>query len=360
MEYMFILGRDSELSLLELVSYFKSNNIAYHLVKHSGDVAVFSLPELDFKKLITKLGGTVKIGLVINNLDGLYFDANRIKYAISSYGKSDASDFKKRIKDHFKEQHVRAFCKKPKQGNVLMPSDVIRHSLVEDGFEFLVAHNFVARTIAIFDPSEHESRDVGTPVKDYLNVISIRLAKILINLSQARHNLLDPFCGYGTILQEALLMKLDVFGIELNPKVVAACKKNLIWLQNKYNPVGNWRVFCNDARNSSKIVTSVESVATEPYLGPFLKKLPSKEEASEIVAELEPLYYEVLKDLRRIVKGKVAIVVPRFRTRANDIISLPFLEIAKDAGFRPVNFAEVKLPVLYLTGKIEREIWVLE
>lgn len=360
MEYMFILGRDSELSLLELVSYFKGRNIEYHLVKHHGEVAVFSLPELDFKKMIEQLGGTVKIGLVIDNLDEVYFDSNRIRYAISPYGKGDVAGFKGRLKEHFKSQHVRAFCKKPKKGNVLMPTDVIHHDLIDSGFEFLVADDFVAKTIAVFDPSQHESRDVERPEKDYLNVVSIRLAKILINLSQPKHNLLDPFCGYGTILQEALLMNFDVFGIELDPKIVGACKKNLIWLQNKYRLEAKWRVFCNDVRNASKILTSVESVATEPYLGPFLKKQPSKEEALAIVDELEVLYFDVLEDLRKIVKGKVAIVVPRFRTRANEIISLPFAKMAKQVGFKPVNFSEVKLPVLYLTGKIEREIWVLE
>lgn len=264
------------------------------------------------------------------------------------------------MKEHFKSQHVRAFCKKPKRDNVLMPSDVLHHDLIDNGFEFLVADSFVARTIAVFDPSLHESRDVGRPEKDYLNVISIRLAKILINLSQPKHNLLDPFCGYGTILQEALLMDVDVFGIDLDQKIVSACKKNLIWLQNKYRFDAKWRVFCNDARNTSKILTAVDSVATEPYLGPFLKKQPSKDEAFFIVDELESLYSEVLNDLRRVVRGKVAIIIPRFRTRANQIISLPFEKIAKDAGFKPLHFPEVKLPVLYLTGKIEREIWVLE
>ncbi|MFH1332348.1 MAG: DNA methyltransferase [archaeon] len=359
MEYMFILGRDSELSLLELVSYFKNNNIGYHFVKRFGEAAVFSLPELDFKKLVMQLGGTVKIGVVLD-VDDLYFESNRIRYAVSAYGKQDVSHLKKEIKECFKHQHVRAFMKKPKQGTTLMPSDVLRHDLIDNGYEFLLAGDFVARTIAVFNPSEHETRDEKRPENDYLRTISIRLAKILINLSQSKHTLLDPFCGYGTILQEALLMNIDVFGIDSDSKAVAACKKNLIWLQNNYKFNAKWRVFNNDARNASKIITSVDSVATEPYLGPYLKKLPTKDDALAIVGDLEPLYSDMLKDLRKIVKGKVAIVVPRFRTRANDLIQLQFEKIAKDSGFRPVNFSEVKLPVLYLTGKIEREIWVLE
>ncbi len=359
MEYMFILGRDSELSLLEIVSYFKNNNINYHSVKRFGEAAIFSLPELDFKTMITKLGGTVKIG-VVTDLDELYFDSNRVKYAISVYGNSDASDAKKGIKKRFKEQHVRAFAKKPKQGKAVAPSDVVRHDLIDNGYEFLVADNFVARTIAVFDPAEHETRDEKRPEKDYLRTVSIRVAKILINLSQPKNTLLDPFCGYGTILQEALLMNVDVFGIDSDAKAVAGCKKNLIWLQNSYKFNAKWRVFNNDARNASRILTSVDSVATEPYLGPYLKKIPSKDEALRIVAELEPLYSEVLKDLRKVVKGKIAIVVPRFRTKANQVISLPFEKIVRESGFKPLNFEEVKLPVLYLTGKIEREIWVLE
>lgn len=356
---MFILGRDSELSLLELFSYFKSHGINYHLVKRSGVVAVFSLPELNFKVLIKNLGGTVKIGLVLN-LDDLFFESNRLRYAISPYSKAALPVFKKRIKEIFREQHVRAFMKKPKKGDVLTPSDVLHHDLVDNGFEFLVADSFIARTIAVFNPSLHESRDVGRPEKDYMNVVSIRLAKILVNLAQPKHTLLDPFCGYGTILQEALLMGYDVFGIDNNPGVVSACKKNLLWLGRSHKLVAKWRVFCNDARNSSKVLSSVDSVASEPYLGPFLKKIPSRDEALGIVAELEPLYSDVLADLRGIVKGRVAIVVPRFRTKSNQLISLPFESIARVAGFKPAVFSGVKLPVPYLTGRIEREIWVIE
>jgi tRNA G10 N-methylase Trm11 len=358
MEYMFILGRDSELSLLELVSYFKNKNIDYHLVAHHGDATVFSIPVLNFKKVIAELGGIVKIGQVID-LDDLFFESNRLRYGLSVYGNKD-SDAKERIKEKFKEQHVRAFMKKPKKEDVLTPSDVIRHDLIDNGIEFLVFDDYIAKTIAVFDPSEHEERDVKRPDVDYLNVISIRLAKILINLSQARNTLLDPFCGDGTILQEGLLMGLDVYGVDSDPKMIAACKKNLLWFQSHYKFPGKWRVFNNDARNSSKIITSVDAVATEPYLGPFLKRLPTKEEAIHVMEELQPIYFDILVDLRRIVKGKVAIVVPRFRTRANDLISMPFERIAKEAGFRPVQFKEVKTPVIYLTGKIEREIWILE
>ncbi|MFH1210507.1 MAG: hypothetical protein V1645_01190 [archaeon] len=358
MDYMFILGRDSELSLLELVSYFQNRNIKYHLVEHQGEVVVFSLPSLDFKKMIAELGGLVKVGLMINFND-LFFESNRIKYGISVYGMAKP-DVKSRVKSCFKEQHVRAFLKHPKKGDNLMPSEVIKHDLIDSGIEFLVFGHHVARTIAVFDPSEHETRDLKRPDVDYLNVISIRLAKILINLSQPKNTLLDPFCGDGTILQEGLLMGLDVYGVDSDPKMVAACKKNLLWLQNSYKFPGKWRVFNNDARDVSRIITKVDSVATEPYLGPFLKRIPTKDQALGIMAELEPLYAEFLSDLRKVVKGRVAIVVPRFRTKANDLVSMPFERIAKEAGFKPVQFKEVKVPVIYMTGKIEREIWVLE
>lgn len=360
MNFMFILGRDSELSFIELISYFNCKSIHYDLVDYSGEVAVFSIPKFDFKKAITQLGGIVKIGLVIQNLDNMIFVESKVKYALSVYNHADPSIFLGGLKSHFKEQRVRAFIKKPKKGVSLTPSDVISHKLIDEGFEFLISKDFVAKTVAVFDPSLHELRDESRPEKDYLKTISIRLAKILINLSQPNKSLLDPFCGYGTILQEALLMNFEVYGIDSDQKTVSACKKNMAWLQAKYKPSGNWRVFCNDARNVSKVVTNVDSVATEPYLGPFLKKIPSKNEALRIISDLEPVYSAFLKELRKVVKGKVAMIVPRFRTKDNTIISMDFSGMLLASGFKSVSFPIVKIPVIYLTGKIEREIWVFE
>ena len=64
MQYMFIFGRDPELSLLELVSYLNLRNIRHRMVDSSELAAVVEMEKLDFGTLIRNLGGTVKIAAV--------------------------------------------------------------------------------------------------------------------------------------------------------------------------------------------------------------------------------------------------------------------------------------------------------
>ena len=63
-EYIFVLGREPELSYLELISYFISQEITYKLIEYENDITIFLLQDLDFDVLIKRLGGTVKIAEV--------------------------------------------------------------------------------------------------------------------------------------------------------------------------------------------------------------------------------------------------------------------------------------------------------
>jgi len=56
---------------------------------------------------------------------------------------------------------------------------------------------YLTKTIAFSNPMEFKYRDEHRPYTDFSIMISIRLARILLNLSQAKAGqvLLDPFCG---------------------------------------------------------------------------------------------------------------------------------------------------------------------
>ncbi|MEM2918105.1 MAG: DNA methyltransferase [Candidatus Altiarchaeota archaeon] len=56
-----------------------------------------------------------------------------------------------------------------------------------------------------------------------------KMARMLVNLAQVKKNdrILDPFCGTGSILIEAALMKMKVFGIEYKRQIFYGCKENL-------------------------------------------------------------------------------------------------------------------------------------
>ena len=91
-EYIFVLGREPELSFLEVLSFFKSHNIPYKIVEHKDNILILLLNEMDFDDLIKKLGGVVKIAEVFNEYKYKGSD-NGLNYGISVY-KGDSSKLK--------------------------------------------------------------------------------------------------------------------------------------------------------------------------------------------------------------------------------------------------------------------------
>lgn len=354
-DYMFIFGRDSDLSLLEVVSYFKSRGVNYKINRLSKAVVIFSLQNLDAKKVVNDLGGTVKIGKVIKNFDEIDI-FNKIKYGISVYNGNDKF-LKEQLKKKFKQEKIKSIYKpSSRKEKVLMPTQSIKLDL-----EFLVFNKIIAKLIAVYNPLEYEKRDIKRPIQKPIHQISLRLAKILINLSHVKKNelLLDPFCGVGTILQEALLMDINVIGVDNSEDMINAARKNLKWLEKK-----NWALF---NENSAKVDLDkkIDVIVTEPYLGPFLKKAVIDEvKAKVIISKLENMYFDVLFNVSKFLKdnGKVVIVVPRFKTNKGKR-TLDFLKIIDKIDFKLSNqMKEVKIPILYNppNSKLERLIYVLE
>jgi len=346
----------------------KTNMIDYCIKEYSSVGAVVSLQEFEPKKVVEELGGTSKIAKVVKDIDKepLYEGRhNKIKYAISNYSKKSIESLKEYLKNRLKEEGFKATYKQSKrQAPYLMPSEVVSYGLLEDGFELLLYDKLLAKTVAAFDPFEYEKRDKERPCQRPLQMISIRLAKILLNLAGAKERcwLLDPFCGYGILLQEALLRGMNVIGIDIDKACTEATLKNLEWVVKKYNAQGSYKVITADSTQLSRFVRHADCVATEPYMGPLLNKLPTKEEAHKTVRQLGQMYAALLRELKKVVSGKIAIVLPRFRLYSGERIKIDFERMLKENDFEAVSvFPEIKMPVVYTApgSKIEREIWVI-
>ncbi len=149
---------------------------------------------------------------------------------------------------------------------------------------------------------------------------SIKLARTLVFLSEVSDDglLLDPFCGTGTILIEALKRKMQTIGVDKDPKCFRASKDNLNAFSLQYPAKAKmkdkWVVYSQDSRDLGKILKekSLDAIVTEPYLGPFLKQLPSIEEARETMKTLEKLYIRVLREGSNLLKdtGKIVFILP--------------------------------------------------
>jgi tRNA G10 N-methylase Trm11 len=355
--YLFILGRDKNLSILELVSYFLRKNINYKMMKISGVYAEVQIEDFDCKKAINELGGIIKIAEFFD-LSTLKFEKNKILFCLNIF----YNDIKliNQLYSLFKEQRVKALQKKPKK-EIFSPKESRRFDL-----ELFIFKNRIAKVIVNSNPSEFKERDEKRPFFDKLKVTSLRLSKILVNLSQVKENelLLDPFVGAGSILQEAMLMKINVIGTDIDEKSVEGTIRNLDWIKNKCRLKANFKVYNIDNKDLDKVINYVDVVATEPYFGPFFKKFPKYEDVLKIIEEIEELYYDVLLKLKKIVKKNSFIVfpVPLYKTTKGDV-TLDFESILKEIGFEiysPID--SIKMPIKYsVKGNIvERLIYILK
>jgi len=357
MKCMFAFGRDPELSLLELESWLKNRKIRHKFLETSKSLAIVSLPRMDFKRVISQLGGTTKIAEILENKDYYSGEKSKIKYAISDHGHRDIVGLKKKVKSSLKALGLKAMLKTPRKSNILDPSESLR--VAKSGFELLAYKDYVGKVIAISNPRSYGERDEAKPRKRREQAISIRLAKILINIAaKPNDNVLDPFCGYGVILQEAMLLGHNAIGVDNNAQCIKASQKNLEWMKKKFRLDSEFKLIHGDSRKLSSLVKKAGCMATEPHLGPVLKGLPGKQFALKVTKDLARLYSGVLKEAAKVVKGKIVIIVPRFRLHTNERIGIDFQKLLNEAGLRPVS---KDIPIIYTAPKsrMEREIWVI-
>ena len=82
---------------------------------------------------------------------------------------------------------------------------------------------------------EYEKNDFEWHIHDkkpysYSNSLSLRVARALVNIAvgdNINQKLIDPCCGVGTVIIEALSMGIDAFGWELNENIAENAEKNL-------------------------------------------------------------------------------------------------------------------------------------
>lgn len=353
-KYIFILGRDPELSRKELFAYCESRNLKYEILEGSDIALILSMNNINAEKMIEDLGGIQKIALIVESFDNLYTGTkNKVRYAMSQYGEEE-EDLKNELKAYFKKEGIKATIKKSHH----QEQDYLTPSEAQNVVEIIQYKGNVAKTLAVFNPKHHKFRDTKRPAQRPLHTISIRLAKILINLSGAKpgDTVLDPFCGIGTVVQEAMVMGMDAIGADNDKFCIEASKKNLEFIKAHYNCHSSYRLIETDARQLTRFITRVDCVATEPYLGPFIKDYPSEQKAKGVARNLLPLYQETIQTLRKITKKNIVFITPRFRTTARKEVPVNIAPLLEK------NHIPFEGPFLYSspTSKMLREIWIIK
>ncbi|MEK7529093.1 MAG: DNA methyltransferase [Patescibacteria group bacterium] len=353
-EYAFILGRNPELSLAELLTLFPEDE----LVLHSGHTTVFQyknpLPEP--QKLLDRIGGTTKIIEVFAR--GTFDDAMEVLtayltehnakiFGINAINVSSAFEqkflrhilipLKKKLKGDGKVR----FVNKP----FFNVSEVFakKQRLIEKGAELNCIQTgkevLFGKTVAIQDFEGYAERDYGKEVRDpRAGMLPPKLAQIMINLAGEVDVIYDPFCGTGTILNEAILMGKKAIGSDIEPKMIEASKVN----------VPGAAVFQHDAAvlyGADKLMSMANikggqriAIVSEPSLGPPLSHFPGIPEAKKILASLSVLYRNFFTSVsKNFPKGTVIVFIfPYIRNKGDLFYSSQFdglIEKITGAGF---------------------------
>lgn len=387
MRYFFVLGRNPLLSEAEILSYLEREEIGVgnsELI--SNGLLIESRKELNVKKIISELGGTIAIGRVlfsgkaeelikeIKNKPIYRGRENKVIYSVLNY--SDEGIFSSvldAIKENFRNERLKARYKGV-SGTIKLQSREIVHGspekiLLRDMNYFLfsdknngeVSFGYLEES---YDSAEAEKRDMKKPYRRESLAISPRLARILVNLSQVKEKetLLDPFCGIGVILGEALLKGINVFGVDINGSAVNNARQNISWLKNNYKIDANFKIACGDSKKIR--VNRVDGIATEPSLGELLKNVVLREKANGIITEFENLMIDVLNNVKKGMKKgvKIAFTSPLIKTQKGRV-GCNIENICEKTGLKvyEINNSHTKFPIQEYREEqiLGREVFVL-
>lgn len=348
MFYLFQLGHQPQISTAEIQAVFHSKNLEIKkIIKHLNNIYLILEAEekLNTNQLINQLGGTIKIGEEAGTADQLAdylienFPTGKIEFSIDN--PKLALQTKKELK--MLGRSVRYI--EPKN-----TATILHNKLVEKKSDLTIIDNKIFATTAIQPFEEMAKRDFARPgFDDKSGMLPPKLARIMINLAQINttQTLLDPFCGSGTVLTEALSMGYtNLIGSDISPRAIDDTKKNLGWLSKSFNlPIfqspNSLKLFISDASEISKHLetNSINAIVTEPYLGRPLHGNESELVIKKQIAELSKLYFNSFKEFYKILKkdGVVIFITPKFKLQEK-WIKINIEKEIKKIGFEILPF----------------------
>jgi tRNA G10 N-methylase Trm11 len=359
--YAFILGTHPELSVAELEAVLAGR--LTRGIERRRNVAFVDVNEpLPAAELMARLGGTVKIV----EMQGV-FDEERVAdwlferidrgskfhFGFSLYSIDEgvpAKPFWKTIKklglQLKKTLKSRGISARFVEARDVVLSSVIVHKerLLKNGVEIVLFKGRdllqYGQTIAVQPFAEFSRRDYGRPAADAKSgMLPPKVARMMINIAQPEplHTILDPFCGSGTVLQEALVLGFKhVIGSDLSKKAVNDTLENLHWLEARNVPL-----HVVDIRKIHTVIKpqTIERVVSEGYLGP-----PNPKRPEQVRPELRQFYYNALASLRAVLVpgARVVLAMPAWRLRHTSKLLMLDLEAELGGlGYAPFRSALV-------------------
>ncbi len=383
----FILGAHPELSIAEIEAVIGKKPV----ISQSAQVLVLDDVSQNLGELQDRLGGTIKIGNIIGELESSDLDdaidlvaasisqaagKNKISFGLSVYdlgGGSRTRQFEHalntlgtKIKKQVREigRPVRyVSSKEPRLSSVI----VEQNGLLSSGGEyvFLIREKdiLIGQTESVQDFKSWSARDYGRPASDPKSgMLPPKLARLMINLTGVElsdKTLLDPFCGSGTVLMEAALLGVKkIIASDISEKAVEDTAQNLTWLVDEFKlDPPSLSLFTSPAQELDQVFSKkVDLVVTETYLGTPRTRPLSQQEFTETRDELIEIYEPSLETIFGLMKdtGRMVIAIPAF-TVGQELTSMELEGLFEHVGFTIDNKFLYKRP----NQIVAREIFVL-
>lgn len=409
MESLLILGRQPALGLAELESLYGAaavRTVGSQAAIVSVDPCLLAFDRLGgsikFCKVLTTLdttnwGDIEKFLLNVSPTHSQAMPEGKMQLGLSLYGFNEtqqritatALSLKKAIKKTGRPVRVI-----PNQSAELNSAQVIHNRLTgPNGWELIFVRDnhqtVVAQSVKVQDITSYTRRDRERPKRDTkVGMLPPKLAQIIINLAAGRipetalqsicdipagepiptpilnQKVLDPFCGTGVILQEALLMGYNVYGTDLEQRMIDYSIANTQWLSLHY-PVTDEGVHFEkaDATNYSWPHT-FDFIASEVYLGRPFTSTPSPQIVQQTIAECQLIIKKFLRNIAPQIKSgtRLCLAVPAWQTKQNQFQHLPLIDQIDDLGYTRISFehaAETELIYYREDQTVARELIVI-
>ena len=290
-KYLFLLSGDNlELAKFEVISLLPSN---YDVLESKGQILVSQSSSILGKEILERLALTHEVSELItvcqiDELKTFFTDIpitdKKTCVRVRKIGKAKINSA------NMERELGSVLWKNGAKISVSNPEVIVRVYITELG------RAYVGYLLHRADKKQFLERQPD--LKPYFRpgVILPKFARALVNVSgvQKGEFLLDPMCGVGTILIEAGLMGITVFGGEVFQEIVKGCVENLNFYKIPVNIVKS------DVKSLPVKDDSLDAIVTDfPYL-----------RSSKSFGEIEKLYFDSINEFWRVLRaGKRAIIV---------------------------------------------------
>jgi tRNA G10 N-methylase Trm11 len=281
----------------------------------------------------------------------------------------------------------------PNNESELSTAQVIYNKLISaNGWELVIIRSgqktIIAQTIKVQDINSYARRDRERPKRDArVGMLPPKLAQMLINLASGplsessmksicdvpidqevpRPNLgqtvLDPFCGTGVVLQEALLDGYNVYGSDLEPRMIEYSTTNLAWLREQYQLSELAQSLEAADATHARWHEPIDFVASEVYLGRPFTDDPTPEVLAQTTSDCNRIISLFLKNIGPKLKPgtRLCLAVPAWQIRPNTFRHLALIDQIAELGYNQVRFEHISESLIYYRSDqiVARELLVL-